>query len=92
VLFQVWIKAKNVSDNPVNFVKNVYDIVCNSVAFIAILFLLTLLPLSMIVIGFIYKDQCLIQPNIPIWLIVFGSLGVLNGICRLITSIYVLSK
>lgn len=30
IIFQIWIKAKNVSDNPVNFIRNLYDIVSNS--------------------------------------------------------------
>jgi hypothetical protein len=81
-----------VSDNPVNFVKNVYDIVCNSAGFIAFLFVLTLLPLIMIIIGFIYKEKCPVQPNIPVWLIVYGCFGVLNGMCRLITSFHVFCK
>jgi hypothetical protein len=42
----------------------------------------------MIVIGSIYQNQCVINQNIPIWLIVFGAVGAFNILLRLFSNIY----
>jgi hypothetical protein len=41
----------------------------------------------MIVIGSIYQNQCVVNKNIPIWLIVFGAVGVLKLLLRLFVNI-----
>jgi hypothetical protein len=41
----------------------------------------------MIVIGSIYQNQCIVNKNIPIWLIVFGAVGVLKLLLRLFVNI-----
>ena len=42
----------------------------------------------MIVIGSIYQNQCVINQNIPIWLIVFGAVGTFNILLRLFSNLY----
>ncbi|XP_065668502.1 transmembrane protein 272 isoform X2 [Hydra vulgaris] len=51
------------------------------------LMLLLALPLSMIVIGTLYKDDCPIEPFIPIYLIVGGSFGIIKTIVIIIQRI-----
>ena len=38
--------------------------------------------------GVLYKDECHIQPYIPIFLIVNGSFGIFMAICRLIQTVF----
>ncbi len=62
-------KAKEESTNPAHFVSSVIAIICGSVV-VTILFSISIcLPITMIVIGAMYKDSCRIQSKIPIWLI-----------------------
>lgn len=64
-------KAKQESTNPVGFLSSVIAIICGSL-FVTVLFSISLcLPIAMIVIGAIYKDNCTIQDKIPIWYILF---------------------
>ena len=42
----------------------------------------------MIIVGAVYKEQCPIQKNIPIWLIVAGAFGCLSSIIRTASNCY----
>jgi hypothetical protein len=69
---------------------NAFTIVCGSFILTVIFALSIALPITMIVIGTLYIDQCKIQRNIPIWLIVAGAFGCLSGVIRTATNIYTL--
>ena len=45
-----------------------------------------IIPIGMLVIGIIYKDQCKIHQQIPIWLIVAGIGGITNGLLNLTSN------
>jgi hypothetical protein len=60
-------RVKEESSSPAHFVSSVLTIICGSVV-VTVLFALSIcLPISMIIIGVIYKDNCPIQTKIPIW-------------------------
>ena len=52
---------------------------------VIMLILMTIYPIAMIVIGAKNMDKCPIEPKIPIWLIVSGSLSIVVAIFSLIT-------
>ena len=43
--------------------------------------------IAMIVVGAINKNECTYNANIPIWLIVFGSVGLYMSIITIIENI-----
>ncbi len=51
-----------------------------------ILGLSSILPIIMLIVGLMYKDDCLIQPRIPLWLIVSGTCGLINAALRFLTN------
>jgi hypothetical protein len=51
-----------------------------------------ILPVTMIIIGSIYVNDCKIERKIPIWLIVSGSFSCLSLIFRTTKNIYVYIK
>lgn len=51
------------------------------------LMLLLALPMSMIIIGSKYKDDCPVEPFIPIYLIVGGSFGILKTVIIILQRI-----
>lgn len=60
-------RAKQESKTPAHFLTSVIAILCGSL-FVTVLFGISIcLPITMIVIGVIYKDDCHIQNKIPIW-------------------------
>lgn len=80
-------KAKDESaGNPVKLLSSICAIVCGSCIITVCLSVSIAMPIAMIVIGAVYKDECPIQKNIPIWLIVAGSFGCLSTILRTISS------
>ncbi|RNA22257.1 hypothetical protein BpHYR1_014704 [Brachionus plicatilis] len=52
---------------------------------VVILILMTIFPISMIVIGATNMDKCPIEPKIPIWLIVAGSVSIVLALISFIT-------
>lgn len=64
-----------------------------SLVFVIIMMALSLcLPIVMLVIGITYRNDCVIDANIPIWLIVSGCTGILNISIRIIASVYLHKK
>ena len=55
---------------------------------IFILTLSAILPGAMLIIGLININECPIDSKIPIWLIVFGCVGLFFIIIRISASIY----
>ncbi|XP_002737767.1 transmembrane protein 272-like [Saccoglossus kowalevskii] len=85
--------AKRESDGNKEFVTNVLQIICESVALmigcLVCTALLTALPISMIVIGSMHKDECNAEPYIPIYLIVAGSFSLficVTNVCGCVTK------
>jgi len=85
-------KAKDESSNPVEYVMGACSIICGSMIITVLFAISIVMPITMIVIGAIYIDECNIQKNIPMWLIVAGTFGCLSSILRTATNCYSLFK
>lgn len=79
-------KAKEDSNNPVEYLTSACAIVCGSFVITVIFAVSIAMPVTMIVIGALYKDDCRAQKFIPIWLIVAGSFGCFSTITRTISN------
>ena len=85
-------KAKDESaGNPLKLLSSICAILCGS-CIITVLSVLIAMSIAMIIIGAIYKDDCPIQKNIPIWLMVAGSFGFFSTFLRTISSCFILYK
>ncbi|CAF0869710.1 unnamed protein product [Brachionus calyciflorus] len=85
-------RAREESTNPADYAKKVCGVLCGSILFTIFFVILSAIPITMIIIGAIYKDQCTIDHKIPIWLIVYGVFGLLNVILRTIRNCYSILK
>lgn len=85
-------RAKNDSNNTYEYVNNVSNVFCSSVSVTLSFAIGIALPLAMLIIGVIYKDECAIQEKIPIWLIVSGSIGSFQIVLRTIINAIVIYK
>lgn len=83
-------QAKEKSSNPVEYFTSACAIICGSFIFTMIFAISITMPITMIVIGAIYKDQCKIERYIPIWLIVAGVFGCVSTIFRTASNCYTL--
>lgn len=80
-------KAKEDSaGNPVKLLSSIFTIICGSFIITVCLSVSIALPIAMIIIGAVYKDDCPVQKYIPIWLIVAGSFGCFSTLLRTISS------
>ncbi|XP_022103111.1 uncharacterized protein LOC110985938 isoform X3 [Acanthaster planci] len=77
-------EANETSSTPVHFLYRVTKILLNTAAVTAVLFLLLAVPVAMIVMGALYKDDCPVEPNIPIYLIVTASFSILKCLVDMI--------
>lgn len=66
-------EAKETSSGPLDFLKKLVTLLLNTIAVTIFMVILLAIPLTMIILGAIYKDQCPVQRLIPIYLIVSGS-------------------
>ncbi|CAD5119325.1 DgyrCDS7949 [Dimorphilus gyrociliatus] len=76
-------EARNQSTSTLQYAKKFFQIIVSTVAFTLMLLVLLAIPISMIVIGSIYKGDCPREKYIPIYLIVAGAFGVLKNISSL---------
>lgn len=83
-------QAKEKSSNPVEYFTSACAIICGSFVFTIFFAISIAMPITMIVIGAIYKDQCTIERYIPIWLIVAGVFGCISSIVRTASNCYTL--
>ncbi|CAL1536853.1 unnamed protein product [Lymnaea stagnalis] len=67
--------AKQESTGIFSFLKTFFIIILSTIGFTIIIGILMAVPISMIVMGALYKDDCPIDHLIPIYLIVAGSFG-----------------
>ncbi|RNA21527.1 hypothetical protein BpHYR1_030629 [Brachionus plicatilis] len=91
-LFSQLQRAREKSSNPGDYALRACGIICGSL-FITIFFAISsAIPIAMIVIGAIYKDDCPIDNRIPIWLIVSGVFGLLSTLIRTTQNCYAMFK
>ncbi|XP_022103107.1 uncharacterized protein LOC110985938 isoform X1 [Acanthaster planci] len=76
--------AKMTSPTPVHFVIKIIGILLSTVFVTVFLAVMLALPIAMIVMGALYKDDCPVEPKIPIYLIVNGSVGIVKSLLDLI--------
>ncbi|CAF0869729.1 unnamed protein product [Brachionus calyciflorus] len=91
-LFNQLQRAKEESTNPADYALKACGILCGSIIITIIFAISSAIPITMIIIGAIYKDQCTIDHKIPIWLIVSGVFGCLSAIIRTIQNCYSIYK
>ncbi|KAK3099398.1 hypothetical protein FSP39_003814 [Pinctada imbricata] len=75
--------AKQQSESKPKFFKSLLAIVIGTLGCTICLGFFLAIPISMVVMGAIYKDDCPIQRYIPIYLIVGGSFGILKNLTSL---------
>ncbi|XP_029183011.1 transmembrane protein 272-like isoform X3 [Acropora muricata] len=73
-------EAKETSDGSFDFCKRVVQLFAGTIGCTIALSLLMALPIAMVIMGAKYKDDCPVEPFIPIYLIVGGSFGMLKTI------------
>ncbi|XP_032219946.1 transmembrane protein 272 isoform X2 [Nematostella vectensis] len=73
-------EAKETSDGSLDFCKRVVQLFAGTIGCTVALSLLMALPMAMVIMGAKYKDECPVEPFIPIYLIVGGSFGMLKTI------------
>ncbi|XP_059153139.1 transmembrane protein 272-like isoform X2 [Physella acuta] len=76
--------AKRDSSNVLTFLKAFLIIILSTIGFTIILGILMAVPIAMIVIGALYKDDCPLERMIPIYLIVAGSFGCVKNLFNLV--------
>ncbi|KAL5011352.1 hypothetical protein ScPMuIL_009903 [Solemya velum] len=76
-------EAHKESSGTVEFFKKVFVMFIGTVGFTICLALVLALPITMVVIGAIYKNDCPIEHYIPIYLIVAGSFGIFKNLISL---------
>lgn len=83
--------AKENSTGPADTITSSVSIICGSVLFTVCLLIYSALPLTQLIIGVTNQDKCTIEPRIPLWLIVYGSVGlgyaVINAVSKLLDFI-----
>ncbi|XP_006820533.1 transmembrane protein 272-like [Saccoglossus kowalevskii] len=84
-LFAKVVSANRESTGKTDFALKLRKLLCKTAGFVCCCAVVTVLlsgiPISMIVLGSMYKDDCAIQPYIPIFLIVAGSFLLLFCFC-----------
>ncbi|KAL5012214.1 hypothetical protein ScPMuIL_010765 [Solemya velum] len=76
-------EARKDSSGLLEFFKKVFTLILSTVGFTICVGLVLAIPISMVVIGAVYKDDCPIERYIPIYLIVAGCFGILKGLANL---------
>ncbi|XP_065668621.1 transmembrane protein 272 isoform X2 [Hydra vulgaris] len=80
-------QARQQSSGILDFLKKTIMIFLSTVGCTFCLAFLLAIPIACIVIGAKYKDDCRVQPKIPLYLIVLGSFGILRNIVGLCNQI-----
>jgi len=77
-------EARNTSSNQGTFAVKFCKILCGSAACLVCLLILAALPVTMIVIGAVYFNDCPGISNLNAWLIVFGSFSLLQTVMNIV--------
>jgi hypothetical protein len=80
--------AKRESDNHATFAFKFFEVICGTVACAICMLILAALPVSMIVIGSVYVHDCEDRKTIPIWLIVFGCVSLVQTVIDLFKRVF----
>ncbi len=75
-------EAKNNSSGPADTVKSTLSVLCGSAIFGVCMLIYSALPVAQFAVGLSKQDQCMIQPWIPMWLIVSGAVGVVYAFLK----------
>lgn len=75
---------KHESDKRVNFLPPFLSLILGSTYFLVVLCIILIIPILQLAIGIVYKDECDINRNIPIYLIVTGACGIAAVVLTLI--------
>ncbi|KAH3692269.1 transmembrane protein 272-like isoform X3 [Dreissena polymorpha] len=76
--------AKQSSDGNVDFCKKFMMIICGTIGCTIMLAFVLAIPITMIVMGAIHKNDCPAERMIPIYLIVGGSFGIIKNLSSLL--------
>ncbi|XP_059153135.1 transmembrane protein 272-like [Physella acuta] len=76
--------ARQESQNTLTFLQAVFVIILSSVCCSIFIGLYLSVPISMLVIGALYKDDCPIEPMIPTYLLLAGSIGFVTSLISLV--------
>lgn len=76
--------AKEQSEGNVDFCQKILVIFCSTIGCTIVLAVVLAIPVTMIVLGAIHKDDCPVERMIPIYLIVGGSFGILKNLSSLL--------
>ncbi|XP_005112148.2 uncharacterized protein LOC101853426 [Aplysia californica] len=76
--------AKRESDGTVGFLKSFLVIILSTIGFTILLAIFMAVPVSMIVMGSVYLDDCPAERMIPIYLIVAGAFGAAKNLFSLV--------
>ena len=75
---------KQETEKRVNFLPPFLSLILGSTYFLVALCIILVIPILQLVIGIAYKDECDINRNIPIYLIVTGACGIAAVVLTLI--------
>ncbi|CAB4002765.1 Hypothetical predicted protein [Paramuricea clavata] len=79
-LFGQFKEAKEKSEGPVDLIKTASQLFAGTIGCTIALSFLLAVPVAMIAVGINYRNDCPVEPFIPIYLIVAGSCGLLKAI------------
>ena len=85
-------RAKEESSNPVEYMQSAFTIICSSFLITIFFAFSVAIPITMVIIGSVFKENCPINSKIPIWLIVTGVFGCTSAVFHTVTNCYVLFK
>lgn len=81
-------QAQQKSNNPVQFSFKTFLIMFHSIFIICFYATSIILPLISIVIGSMFFNDCPLEPNVTLWLIIFGVFGFISAFISIIIGFY----
>jgi hypothetical protein len=78
------IGTRDTTDNQLKFIPAPLMIILSSTYCLIILSVLLIVPILQLAIGAAYRDQCTINSNIPVYLIVTGVCGIASIVLTLV--------
>jgi len=70
-----------------DYVNGLFGFLGRTIAFFIIVAVLSVIPIVMLAIGAAFRDRCPLNPNIPIYLIVCGTFGILKSVIQVINNV-----
>jgi hypothetical protein len=75
-----------------DYIPSAVTAVLSSIYFLIVLCIMLIIPILELAIGAAYRDQCPINPNIPVYLIVTGACGIATIVLTLMIVRFHLKK